>query len=373
MILKAKKMQYDFLIVGAGLFGAVFAHQAGLRGKHCLVIDRREHAGGNLFCASVEDINVHQYGAHIFHTNDVEVWRYVGQLAEFNNYVNCPVANFNGELYNLPFNMNTFYQMWGVRTPEEAQRKIAEQVAPYADIEPQNLEEQALRLVGPDIYTKLIKGYTEKQWGRSATSLPAFIIRRLPLRFTFDNNYFNHRFQGIPIGGYNVLINGLLEKADVQTGVDFHKDRNVLRNLADRVVYTGMIDEYFDNCFGRLEYRSLEFETFTLDCPNYQGNAVINFTDAETPYTRVIEHKHFEFGTQPKTVITREYPRRWAPGREAYYPVNDAENSALFARYQSLAAQEERTIFGGRLADYAYYDMDVTVRKALDLFNSVAL
>ena len=359
---------YDYLIVGSGLFGAVFAHQSGLKGKKCLVIDKRSHSGGNVYCENTEGINVHKYGAHIFHTGDREVWNYVSSLVEFNRYTNSPVANYKGELYNLPFNMNTFYQLWKVKTPEEARDAIKSEITPFAHItEPENLEEQALKLVGKTIYEKLIKGYTEKQWGRRATELPAFIIKRIPLRFIFDNNYFNDLYQGIPVGGYNVLINKLLERAEVRLNVNFQDHREAFSSLADTVVYTGMIDEYFDYCFGKLEYRSLMFENEILNMPNYQGNAVVNYTDFETPYTRIIEHKHFEFGTQEKTVITREYPQPWDKDKEAYYPVNDEKNNRLFVRYRQEAERQTNVVFGGRLADYAYYDMDKTIRKALDI------
>lgn len=357
--------QYDYLIVGAGLWGSIFAHEANKRGKKCLVIDRRDHTGGNIFCENVEGINVHKYGAHIFHTNDKDIWDYVNSFVEFNRYTNSPVANFNGELYNLPFNMNTFYQLWKVKTPEEAQEKIRQQVEEAGITNPQNLEEQAISLVGTDIYYKLIKAYTEKQWGRKATELPAFIIKRLPVRFTFDNNYFNDRYQGIPIGGYNKLTEGLLEGIEVRTGVDFFKDREALSALAETVVYTGPIDEYFGFQFGQLEYRSLRFENQLLDQENYQGNAVVNYTDGETPFTRIIEHKHFEFGTQPKTVITHEFPQEWEKGSEPYYPVNDDKNGAIFSQYKDLAAQESNVIFGGRLAEYRYYDMHQVVGSAL--------
>ena len=357
--------QYDYLIVGAGLWGSVFAHEASKRGKKCLVIDRREHTGGNTYCENVEGINVHKYGAHIFHTNDKDIWDYVNSFVEFNRYTNSPVANYNGELYNLPFNMNTFYQLWKVKTPEEAQAKIQEQVKAAGITDPQNLEEQAISLVGTDIYEKLIKAYTEKQWGRKATELPAFIIKRLPVRFTFDNNYFNDRYQGIPIGGYNKLTEGLLEGIEVRLGVDFFKDREELASLAETIVYTGQIDEYFDFQFGSLEYRSLRFDNQLLDTENYQGNAVVNYTDGETQYTRIIEHKHFEFGTQPKTVITHEYPSEWTKGSEPYYPVNDDKNSAIFSKYKALAATEEKVIFGGRLAEYRYYDMHQVIGSAL--------
>ena len=363
--------KYDYLIVGSGLFGAVFAHQSGLKGKKCLVIDKRSHSGGNVYCENIEGINVHKYGAHIFHTNDKEVWNYVNGLVEFNRYTNSPVANYKGELFNLPFNMNTFYQLWKVKTPEEAQNKIAEEIAEFADIQPQNLEEQALKLVGKTIYEKLIKGYTEKQWGRKAAELPPFIIKRLPLRFTFDNNYFNDIYQGITVGGYNMLIDKLLEKADFQLNVNFFDNKEMFYSMADTVVYTGMIDEYFDYCFGKLEYRSLKFESEVLDIANYQGNAVVNYTDFETPYTRIIEHKHFEFGTQEKTVITREYPQNWSEGKEAYYPINDEKNNQLFEKYRQKANEQTNIIFGGRLADYAYYDMDKTIRKALDITKTI--
>ena len=359
------KPPYDYLIVGAGLWGSVFAHEATKRGKKCLVVDRRNHTGGNTYCENQEGINVHVYGAHIFHTNDKEIWDYVNSFVEFNRYTNSPVANYKGELYNLPFNMNTFYQLWGVRTPAEAQAKIAEQVEEAGIKAPSNLEEQAISLVGTDMYHKLIKGYTEKQWGRKATELPAFIIKRLPVRFTFDNNYFNDRYQGIPIGGYNKLTEGLLAGVEVRLGVDFFKQREELSGLAETLVYTGKIDEYFDFRFGALEYRSLRFDNEVLDTDNYQGNAVVNYTDAETPFTRIIEHKHFEFGTQSKTVITREYPQEWTKGAEPYYPINDDKNSALFKSYKTLADQETNVLFGGRLAEYRYYDMHQVIGSAL--------
>lgn len=358
--------QLDFLIVGAGLYGAVFAHQAGLRGKRCLVIDKRSHLGGNAYCKTIENINVHAYGAHIFHTNDKEVWDYVNSLHEFNRYTHSPLANYKGELYNLPFTMNTFHQLWGVKTPQEAKEKLAEQCAVYAHIEPKNLEEQALKLVGKEIYEKLVKSYTEKQWGRDASEISAFVIKRLPLRFTFDNNYFNDTYQGIPVDGYNRLIEKMLEKAEVRLNTDFFSDRVTFEQMADKVVYTGMIDEYFSYCFGQLEYRSLQFEHELLPISNYQGVAVMNYTDSETPYTRIIEHKHFEFGTQDKTVITREYPQDWDKGKEPYYPINDDKNNTLFAQYKEKAATFPTVIFGGRLADYAYYDMDKVIRMALD-------
>lgn len=363
---------YDYLIVGAGLFGSVFAHEATKRGRRCLVVDRRGHTGGNIHCDSVEGINVHRYGAHIFHTSDRSVWDYVNALVEMNRYTNQPVANFEGRLYNLPFNMNTFYQMWGVVTPAEAEAKIAEQRAEAAEamrrdgvVEPRNLEEQALMLVGRDIYERLIEGYTEKQWGRKCTELPAFIIRRLPVRLTFDNNYFNDRWQGIPIGGYNALTDKLLDGVEVRLGVDYATERGALAAVARKVVYTGAIDEYFGYRFGHLQYRTVRFETETLGTPNFQGNAVVNYTSARVPYTRIIEHKHFEFGTQPHTVISREYSTEWQPGMEPYYPVNDAANSERAARYAEMARSEGGTIFGGRLAEYRYYDMDKVVASAL--------
>lgn len=360
-------MKYDFLIVGAGLFGAVIAHEAIKRGKKCLVIDRRDHIGGNIYTEEVEGIQVHKYGAHIFHTSDKEVWDYVNQFAEFNHYVNSPVAVYKDELYNLPFNMNTFSKMWNIRTPKEAKDIIAAQIAELGIKEPANLEEQALSLAGRDVYEKLVKGYTEKQWGRDCKELPAFIIRRLPLRFTYDNNYFNDRYQGIPIGGYTAVVEKLLEGAEVRTGVDFLKEREQYEALADQIIYTGMIDEYYGYRLGALEYRSVKFETEVLDCDNYQGNAVVNYTEREVPYTRIIEHKHFEFGKQEKTVISREYSSEWKVGDEPYYPVNDEKNSELYAKYQELAAREEKVIFGGRLGAYKYYDMDKVIRAALDL------
>ena len=371
---------YDYLIVGAGLFGSVFAYKAMRQGKKCLVIDRRPHFGGNLYCEDVEGIHVHKYGAHIFHTSNKKVWDFVNSIVEFNRYTNSPVANYKDKLYNLPFNMNTFYQMWGVTTPAEAQAKIEEQKAEAvarmkADgvTEPRNLEEQAQTLIGKDIYEKLIKGYTEKQWGRKCTDLPAFIIKRLPVRMVFDNNYFNDKYQGIPIGGYNVLINRLLEGADVRLGCDFFVHRMELESLADKVVFTGAIDEYYGYRFGKLEYRTVRFETETLDTPNYQGNAVVNYTERDVPYTRVIEHKHFEmFGEAvyqcPKTVISKEYSSEWTEGSEPYYPVNDEKNNALYLKYKELADKETDVIFGGRLAEYKYYDMHHIVEKALSLF-----
>ncbi len=360
---------YDYLIVGAGLFGAVFAHEARQAGKRCLVVDKRSHAGGNLYCKDVDGINVHLYGAHIFHTDNREVWDYVNRLAEFNRYTNCPVARYGDKLYNLPFNMNTFYQLWGVKTPAEAQSKIAGQRSEYAHIaEPANLEEQALKLCGKDIYTRLIKGYTEKQWGRPATELPAFIIKRVPLRFTFDNNYFNDAYQGIPKGGYNVLTDALLEGVEVRLDTDYFAHREELDASARKILFTGCIDEFFGYQCGRLEYRSLRFDHQHLtDVDNFQGNAVVNYTAGDIPYTRVIEHKHFEFGTQPTTVVTYEYPDAFAPGKEPYYPVNDARNSALYGQYRELAARQDKVIFGGRLGMYTYADMDDTVAAALEM------
>ena len=358
--------RYDYLIVGAGLYGAVFARELTRRGKSCLVIDRRNHIAGNIYTEKMAGINVHKYGAHIFHTSDREVWEYVNQFAEFNNYVNSPLAVYRDELYNLPFNMNTFSKMWGIRTPKEARQMIERQVAELGITEPQNLEEQALSLVGTDVYTKLIKGYTEKQWGRDCRELPAFIIRRLPCRFTYDNNYFNDRWQGIPIGGYTQMVEKMLEGADVLLQTDYFDLIREQPEIAHTVVYTGCIDEFFGYRLGALKYRSVRFETEELPEENYQGNAVVNYTDREVPYTRVIEHKHFEFGKQPTTVISREYSAEWKPGLEPYYPVNDAENSALYAQYQQLAAQQENVIFGGRLGQYRYYDMDKVIWAAMD-------
>jgi UDP-galactopyranose mutase len=357
--------QYDYLIVGAGLWGSVFAHEATKRGKKCLVIDRRPHTGGNIFCENVEGINVHKYGAHIFHTNDKDIWDYVNSFVEFNRYTNSPVANYLGEIYNLPFNMNTFYQLWKVKTPAEAKAKIEEQVKAAGIIDPKNLEEQAISIVGVDIYEKLIKGYTEKQWGRKATELPDFIIKRLPVRFTYDNNYFNDSYQGIPKGGYNKLTEGLMKNVEVRLGTDYFKSREELSSLAEKTIYTGQIDEYFGFQYGALEYRSLKFENQLLDEENYQGNAVVNYTDADTPFTRIIEHKHFEFGTQPKTVITHEYPQEWTSGAEPYYPVNNDKNMVVFNKYKALAASEPNVIFGGRLAEYRYYDMHQVIGSAL--------
>ena len=391
--------KYDYLIVGSGLFGATFAHLAHKQGKTCLVIDKRPHLGGNIYCENIEGINVHKYGAHIFHTSNKEVWNFVNSIVEFNRYTNSPVANYKGKLYNLPFNMNTFYQMWGVTTPEEAQAKIDEQKAEAvakmkADgvSEPRNLEEQAQVLIGKDIYERLIKGYTEKQWGRKCTDLPAFIIKRLPVRLVFDNNYFNDKYQGIPVGGYNKLIDGLLEGIDTMTSVDFFADniqklaenkeasqkagliKDCWQEIAEKLVFTGKIDQFYDYQFGKLNYRTVRFEQEIIDCPNYQGNAVVNYTEREVPYTRVIEHKHFEkFGAEvyncPKTVISKEYSTEWKDGMEPYYPVNDKENSELYAQYKNLADQEKDVIFGGRLAEYKYYDMAPIIEKALAMFK----
>ena len=391
--------KYDYLIVGSGLFGATFAHLAHKQGKTCLVIDKRPHLGGNIYCENIEGINVHKYGAHIFHTSNKEVWDFVNAIVELNRYTNSPVANYKGKLYNLPFNMNTFYQMWGVTTPEEAQAKIDEQKAEAvakmkADgvSEPRNLEEQAQVLIGKDIYERLIKGYTEKQWGRKCTDLPAFIIKRLPVRLVFDNNYFNDKYQGIPVGGYNKLIDGLLEGIDTMTSVDFFADniqklaenkeasqkagliKDCWQEIAEKLVFTGKIDQFYDYQFGKLNYRTVRFEQEIIDCPNYQGNAVVNYTEQEVPYTRVIEHKHFEmFGAEvyncPKTVISKEYSTEWKDGMEPYYPVNDKENSELYAQYKNLADQEKDVSFGGRLAEYKYYDMAPIIEKALAMFK----
>jgi len=373
---------YDYLIVGAGLFGSTFAYFARKRGKRCLVIDKRPHLGGNIYCEENEGINVHKYGAHIFHTSNKEVWNFVNSIVEFNRYTNSPVANYQGKLYNLPFNMNTFYQMWGVRTPEEAKAKIEEQKAEAMEAmraagvkEPRNLEEQALTLIGKDIYVRLIKGYTEKQWGRKCTELPAFIIKRLPVRFVFDNNYFNDTYQGIPVGGYNKLIEGLLEGVETRMNVDFFADRTYCESLADKIVFTGKIDEFYGYCFGKLEYRTVGFEEEIHECCNYQGNAVVNYTERDIPYTRIIEHKHFEmFGNAvnacPKTVISKEYSTEWKEGMEPYYPVNDERNMLLAEKYRQLAETEKNVIFGGRLAEYKYYDMGPVVEKVFRIINS---
>ena len=359
-------MTYDYLIVGSGLFGSVFAHEAKKAGKKCLVVERRSHIGGNIYCEQKDGINIHKYGAHIFHTSNKKVWDYINQFSEFNNYINSPVANYKSEIYNLPFNMNTFSKMWGIRTPQEAEQIISEQRKVITG-EPQNLEEQAISLVGTDIYTKLIKGYTEKQWGRKCTELPAFIIKRLPVRYTYDNNYFNDRYQGIPISGYNQIIEKMLEGTDVELNCNFNICFDKDQKIAEKVIYTGAIDEYFNYELGHLEYRGLKFETEKLECENYQGVAVMNYTDSETPYTRIIEHKHFEFGKQPVTYITKEYPQEWKPGEEAYYPVNDDKNQKLYEQYKELADKETNIIFGGRLGEYKYYDMDKVIESALNL------
>jgi len=358
---------YDYLIVGSGLFGSIFAYEAGKKGKQCLVVEKRDHIGGNIYTKEVEGIQVHQYGAHIFHTSNREVWEYVQQFAEFNRYTNSPVANYKGEIYNLPFNMNTFNKLWGVVTPAEAKAKIEEQAAAYRTEHPANLEEQALNLVGKDIYEKLIKGYTEKQWGHRATELPPEIIKRLPVRYIYDNNYFNDIYQGIPIGGYTAMIEKMLAKAEVRLGVDYLEHKDELDALAEKVVYTGPIDAYYGYQFGELEYRSVSFETEVLDQPNYQGNAVVNYTEYEVPYTRIIEHKHFEFGTQDKTVISREYPAAWKKGDEPYYPVNNEKNNMLYHSYEELAKEEKKVIFGGRLGTYKYMDMHHVVAEALQV------
>ena len=358
--------KYDYLVVGSGLYGAIFAHEANKRGKKVLVIDKRPNIAGNIYTEEVEGINVHKYGAHIFHTNNKEVWQYITQFAEFNRFTNSPVANYKGELYSLPFNMYTFNKMWGVVTPEEAAAKIEEQRQEIKG-EPKNLEEQAISLVGRDIYEKLIKGYTEKQWGRPCTELPSFIIKRLPVRLTFDNNYFNALYQGIPMGGYTKMVENMLEGIEVRLNTDYLENKEELDSLADKVVYTGPIDAYFNYKLGTLEYRSVRFETEVLDKPNFQGNAAVNYTDAETPWTRIIEHKWFEFGTQPKTVISREYSSEWKLGDEPYYPVNDEKNGKLYEEYKKLAEKEENIIFGGRLGEYKYYDMDKVIASALSL------
>ena len=372
-------MDYDYLIVGSGLYGAVLAYRLHQAGKRCLIIDKRSHIGGNIYTETIRGIHVHKYGAHIFHTSNRRVWDFVNQFTEFNRYTNSPVANYKGALYNLPFNMNTFYQIWGVMTPIEAQQKIEEQRAEFLATlrshgisEPRNLEEQAISLVGYDIYYKLIKEYTEKQWGRKATDLPAFIIKRLPVRFTFDNNYFNDTFQGIPCGGYTALIEKMLQGIDCRLNTDYFDNRTYFDSIADHVIYTGEIDRYFGYQYGHLEYRTVHFETEILEgISNYQGNAVVNYTDGDTPYTRIIEHKHFEFGRQPDTVISREYSKEWSPGSEPYYPVNDARNNALYGRYKELADKQERVIFGGRLAEYKYFDMHHVVANALALADSL--
>lgn len=364
-------MKYDYLIVGAGLFGAVFAYEMTKKGKNCLVIEKRNHIGGNAYTELKENINVHKYGAHIFHTNNKEIWQYINQFADFNRFTNSPIANYNGELYNLPFNMNTFYQMWGVKTPEEAKLKIEEQKTESKIENPKNLEEQAISLIGKDIYEKLVKEYTEKQWGKKCNELPAFIIKRLPVRFTYDNNYFNDLYQGIPIGGYTKIVEKMLKDIEVKLNTDFFENKEKWLNSADTILFTGMIDEYYDYCYGELEYRGLNFEIETLDIENYQGNAVINYTDSKTPYTRIIEHKHFESSESPKTVITKEYPKSWIKGEEAYYPLNDDKNSKLYNKYVELSKKEDNVIFGGRLGMYKYFDMWQVIDESLKLVKKL--
>ena len=360
-------MKYDYLVVGAGLYGAVFAYEAKKKGKTCLVIDKRDHIAGNIYCENVSGINVHKYGAHIFHTSDKKIWEYVNQFAEFNNYINSPVARYKNELYNLPFNMNTFSKMWNIVTPQEAKDIIASQIADLNITEPKNLEEQALSLVGKDVYEKLIKGYTEKQWGRDCKDLPSFIIKRLPLRFIYDNNYFNDRYQGIPIGGYTKIVEKMLDGIEVRLNTNYLDNREEFDAMADKIVYTGMIDQFYDYKLGVLEYRSVRFETEELPMENYQGNAVVNYTEREVPYTRIIEHKHFEFGKQPTTIISREYSSEWKKGDEPYYPVNNDKNNALYQQYKELADKEHTVIFGGRLGGYKYYDMDKVIAAALEM------
>jgi len=357
--------KYDYLIVGAGLFGAIFAYEARRKGKKCLVIDKRCHIAGNIYTEKEEEINVHKYGAHIFHTSNKEVWEYINKFAEFNRYTNSPIARYKDEVYNMPFNMNTFNKLWGVFTPEEAKRKIQEELKEAKIEEPQNLEEQAIKLVGRTIYEKLVKGYTEKQWGKRATELPSFIIKRLPVRFTYDNNYFNDLYQGIPIGGYTPIIEKMLDGIEIKLNCDFFENREELEEIADKIIFTGQIDKYYNYKFGELEYRSLRFETETLDKENYQGNAVVNYTEYEVPYTRIIEHKHFEYGTQPKTIKTKEYPDKWNSEKEPYYPINNEKNNSLYEKYKELSGCDEKVIFGGRLGQYKYYDMDKVIAEAL--------
>ena len=364
---KEDVMKYDYLVVGAGLYGAVFAYEAKKKGKTCFVIDKRDHIAGNIYCENIHDINVHKYGAHIFHTSDKKIWDYVNQFAEFNNYINSPIARYKNELYNLPFNMNTFSKMWNIVTPQEAKDIIASQIADLNITEPKNLEEQALSLVGRDVYEKLIKGYTEKQWGRDCKELPSFIIKRLPLRFVYDNNYFNDRFQGIPMGGYTKIVEKMLDGIEVRLNTNYLDNREKFDAMADKIVYTGMIDQFYDYKLGVLEYRSVRFETEELDMENYQGNAVVNYTEREVPYTRIIEHKHFEFGKQPTTIISREYSSEWKKGDEPYYPVNNEKNNNLYQQYKELADKEAKVIFGGRLGGYKYYDMDKVIAAALEM------
>ncbi|MBQ6218829.1 MAG: UDP-galactopyranose mutase [Methanosphaera sp.] len=358
--------EYDYLIVGAGLFGSIFAYEMNKIGKKCLIIEKRNHIGGNIYTEEKEGINVHKYGAHIFHVDDKKIWEYINQFADFNRYTNSPVANYNGTLYNLPFNMNTFYQMWGVKTPQEAKEMIEKQKKEANISEPKNLEEQAISLVGKDIYEKLIEGYTEKQWGKKCSELPSFIIKRLPVRFTFDNNYFNDLYQGIPMGGYTRIVEKMIEGIEVKLNTDFFDDKDRWLNIADKIVFTGMIDEFYDYCYGELEYRGLEFEEEVLDMDNFQGNAVINYTDSKTPYTRIIEHKHFDNAESEKTIITKEYPKTWSKGEEAYYPINDDKNSELFKKYKDKADKEENIIFGGRLGMYQYFDMWKVIEVTLE-------
>lgn len=360
-------MKYDYLIVGSGLFGSVFAHEMTKKGKKCLIIEKRDTIGGNIYTEKQENINVHKYGAHIFHTSDDDIWNYVNQFIKFNRFTNSPIANYKGELYNLPFNMNTFYKLWKTKTPQESYEMIESEKEEYKTEDPQNLEEQAINLVGPTIYEKLIKGYTEKQWGKPCDQLPSFIIKRLPVRFTYDNNYFNDLYQGIPFNGYTELIEKLTDGIDIKLNTNYFDDKQKWDEIADKVLFTGMIDEYYDYCYGELEYRGLNFESETLDIPNYQGNAVINYTEAQIPYTRIIEHKHFENSESDKTIITREYPKTWTKGEEAYYPVNDDKNSQLYAKYKDLADKEDKIIFGGRLGMYKYMNMDEVIKEALNL------
>ncbi len=363
-------IMYDYLLVGSGLFNCVFAYLAGQAGKKCLVVEKREHIGGNCYTEEINGINVHKYGAHIFRTSSKEIWDFINQFTEFNNFVNSPVANYNGEIYNLPFNMNTFAKMWGISTPQQARDIIKKQSSVISD-EPKNLEEHAISQVGTDVFQKLIKGYTEKQWGRKCDELPVFIMKRIPVRFTYDNNYFNDRYQGIPIGGYTSVMKKMLEKAEVVLSTDYLSDRNSFDNISDKIIYTGMIDEYFNYMFGSLEYRSLRFETELLSTDNYQGVAVMNYTDKETPFTRIIEHKHFEFGVQPATVITREYPAKWEKGMDAYYPINDETNNVLYQKYKTEAEKQSKVIFGGRLGMYSYFDMQDTIRSAIRLWEKI--
>ena len=363
--------KYDYLIVGAGLFGAIFAHEAKKRKKSCLVIDKRDHIAGNIHTEYIEGINVHKYGAHIFHTSNKTVWKYINRFAEFNSYRNSPIANYRGEIYNLPFNMNTFNKLWGVITPEQEKAKIEEQKKDYNVKDPRNLEEQAINLIGPDVYQKLVKGYTEKQWGKKATELPAFIIKRLPVRLTYDNNYFDEIYQGIPIGGYTQIIEKMLDGVDVKLSTNYFENSKELNDAVDKIVFTGMIDEYYNYCYGELEYRSLRFETELLEQDNYQGNAVVNYTEYEIPYTRIIEHKHFEYGTQPTTIVTKEYPEIWEKGDEPYYPVNNVTYTKLYNKYKELADKEKKVIFGGRLGQYKYHDMDNTIEEALNCAKKI--